>query len=328
MDKKQGKLLVYLQLSGENLHSVSRKIAATALYLGRQRDWLVEAAVFTPKLTEKARDALLEPGFDRVTVVEGEACDGFFPEMEAAALKEICSENTQVVLFLATPEGRTLSAMTAAVMHTGVTADCTALSFTEEGLLLQTRPAFSGNRMASIVTRNARPQMASLRFASPETYEKRKTRLVLCRPPVGNFPVYQREWVERTSDSGENRKILLAVGGGLRQKEDLTLFRELANRLGGELLCSRALVDRGWMPRSCQIGLSGRSVSTKKLLCFGISGSVQFQAGLDHIETLCAVDLQENTPLMRMADLPVAGNLYDVAKAMLEQLAVDKDFAP
>lgn len=313
-------ILVLLQAFPQSLHPISKKILTTARALGMERHGMVRGVLFCTELSEELEVELVDSGLQDVLVLEGEKYRPFIPEHQAQALAELVGDRADVVLVPATPEGRAVSSMLAAILHTGVTADCTQLSFTEDGLLLQTRPAFSGSMMASIVTKTARPQIASLRFSTPITPPVDKTPIIRQTASAGPTP-YKVEWTELV---GKNRsgtgELILAVGGGLRAKEDVELFHTLAEKMGAELCCSRALVDRGWLSRDHQIGLSGQSISPKLLITFGISGSVQFQAGLERVERLCVVDTDSESPLMKRADLPLEGDLYAVAQAMLEQV--------
>lgn len=316
----QNELVVLLQAFPRSLHPISRKILTTARALGEQRSGPVRGVLFCPELGPELEEELKAAGLDEVLVLEGEKYRPFVPEDQACALAELVRDRADVVLVPATPEGRAVSSMLAAMLHTGVTADCTRLSFTEDGLLLQTRPAFSGSMMASILTRTARPQIASLRFASPVEGPAGETVITRMEDPDGT-PAYEARWLDMVDGAGRGTdEFILAVGGGLRAKEDLDRFRELAEALGAGLCCSRALVDRGWLSRDHQIGLSGRSVSPKLLITFGISGSVQFRAGLERVEKLCVVDTDPESPLMKRADLPLVGDLYAVAQAMLEEM--------
>lgn len=318
--REQKEILVLLQAFPRSLHPISKKIVTTARALGAERNGPVRCVLFCPELNEELEQELSDSGLDEVMVLEGERYRPFIPEHQARALAGLAGDRADVVLVPATPEGRAVSSMLAAILHTGVTADCTQLSFTENGLLLQTRPAFSGSMMASIVTKTARPQIASLRFSTPMDPPVDKTPVIRRKDPAEPAP-YPVEWIELV---GENRsgagEFILAVGGGLRAKEDVELFRTLAEAMGADLCCSRALVDRGWLSRDHQIGLSGQSVSSRLLLTFGISGSVQFRAGLEEVERLCVVDTDPESPLMKRADLPLVGDLYAVAQAMLEQV--------
>ena len=311
-------LTVLLQAFPEALHPISRAVLTTAIRLSREGGYTCRGVLFTAEPSEALAAELKTCGLDEVLWVQGSAFSAFIPEEQTRELAQLAGEDSDVLLFPATPEGRALSAMTASVLHTGVTADCTELSFNEEGLLVQTRPAFSGTMMASILTGETRPQIASLRFGSKVEPNGDETKLtVLHREP--SAPLYETEWTERVDAPREEAKeIILAVGGGLKEKDDLDLFRKLADKLGAELCCSRILVERGWLPRSCQIGLSGRSVEPRVLIAFGISGSVQFRAGLGAVGTLCAVNTDPNAPLMKLADLPLTGDLYGLARAMLD----------
>lgn len=303
---------VWLQLSDRGLHPISQNVISTARALGG--GFRTQGVLFTEKLTDEGE--LQQSGLDEILVVEGPAFGGFCPEAQAQVLKAL--EPSEILLFPATPEGRTLSSMTAALLHTGVTADCTSLSFREDGRLLQVRPAFSGSRMATIVTER-NPQIASLRFSMPASEPKGDTMIQRISRP--DMAPYEMAWVDRVCQNREKKDLILAVGGGIRRQEDLELFSNLAEKLGGELCCSRALVDRGWMPRACQIGLSGRSIDAKTLLTFGISGSVQFQAGLGQVERLIAVDLNPQAPILGLADLPIQGDLYAIGEALLRNLS-------
>ena len=317
----KGNITVLLQAFSDGLHPISRKVLTTARFLGKTGGYPVRGVVFCTELSEIVEEELRRSGLDRILVYEGEEYGPFIPEHQADVLAQLTGTDTDILLFPATPEGRALSSMTAAKLHTGVTADCTELSFTEDGLLLQTRPAFSGNMLASIVTARSRPQIASLRFASPVEEPTGETAVVRCRASEAYRAPYGTVWLDRVKGSaGNGGRVILAVGGGLREKSDLDLFRILAEKLGAELCCSRMLVDRGWLPRSCQIGLSGRSVSPKLLLTFGISGSVQFRAGLDHAGRLCAVNTDPEAPIMKLADLPLVADCTETALAMLKQL--------
>lgn len=316
---QEKEIVVLLQAFPRNLHPISKKILTTARALGEERGSPVRGILFCPDLHSALEHELKSSGLDEVFVLEGENFRTFVPEYQARILAELVKGRADVVLVPATPEGRSISSMLAAILHTGVTADCTELSFTEDGLLLQTRPAFSGSMMASIVTKTARPQIASLRYATPVGKRAGETAVIRHMDPVRAEP-YRTTWVDLL-DGVETKKgtFVVAVGGGVRAKEDLALFRELADALGAELYCSRALVDRGWLGRERQIGLSGQSVSPKLLIAFGISGSVQFRAGIEQVERLCVVDIDSETPLMKRADLPLEGDLYAVARSMLEQ---------
>lgn len=303
-------LTVCLQMAGNRLSAISRQILTTARALAREGGLQTWGIVFLPDVCREAERELRASGLEKITVFTG--ADSFCPEDMSLAITGLGTP--EILLFPATPEGRALSSMTAARFRTGVTADCTALSFTKEGYLLQTRPAFSGSRLASIVTEHARPQIASLRFSMPADPVKGETELEFRSLPESSGG--DTRWLDRTQSSEENRDIVLAVGGGLREKADGERVRILAEKLGADLGCSRELVDRGWLPRSCQVGLSGRMIRCRLLITLGVSGSQQFLAGIGHADTILSVDRSPDTPLMKLADIPIQCDLYEVFKAM------------
>ena len=310
----KGLLQVCLQQRGQGLHPISRQILTTARRLASDSGRLCQGVLFASTAAPSLLQELENSGLDEVILFLDPVYSQFYPELMG---KAICSlEKPDILLFAATPEGRLLSSAVAAYLETGVTADCTALSFTSEGLLLQTRPAFSGSRMADILTVRTTPQIASLRFGM-ETARIRGKTVIRTVQGLSQVP-YPAIWTEQAGIREETEKIVLAIGGGLREKADLALFSALSAKLGAELLCSRALVERGWMDRSRQIGLSGRAVECRLLIACGISGSVQFRAGLQKVDTLCVIDRNPDTALMKLADLPLAADLYEVAQALLK----------
>lgn len=300
-------LRVYVQLDGERIHPVSRAVITTARALGK--NYVTQGVAFGDGVWDL--QGLEETGLDECILAEGPGFGQFLPEAQVEFLSNM--EESEIFLFPATPEGRTLSSMTAALLHTGVTADCTALDFQEDGRLLQTRPAFSGDRMATIVTRT-RPQMASLRFGMAVEEPEKKTPVIRVQVPTA--PAYRAIWEDLACQEDRKQKLVLAVGGGLRQKEDLEIFKKLAGSLNCELCCSRVLVDRGWMEKKQQIGLSGRSLRAGTLVTFGISGSQQFLAGLQQVDCLIAVDENPSAPILGRADIPLLGDLYAIAQSM------------
>ena len=302
-------LRVYLQPSGSSLHPISRKVLTTARYLGNQGSAKTQGVLFTEHLEEGQRQALLHCGLDEVLIFEGSCFAGFFPELQGDCLETL--EVPEIFLFPATPEGRILSAIMGARLHTGVTADCTELSFGEDGRLVQVRPAFSGNRLARILT-DENPQIASLRFSMPVPEPTGSTRLLL--QPWEKPSPYPSCWLDRREQEAQTIPLALVIGGGIRRKEDIEVFEALAQKLGAKLFCSRALVQRGWMERRRQIGLSGSCISAERMITLGVSGSLQFQAGLQKIGHLLAVDENPDTPLMALADTPIQGDLYEILK--------------
>ena len=223
-----------------------------------------------------------------------------------------------VLLAGGTPIGRTLAPRLAARFRTGLTADCTVLDIKENTDHEQLRHAFGGNLMAHINTPNHRPQFATVRykiFALPEPVENPSGVIEHCSVEpsklVSDIRVVAVE--PKSPEVGiEETEVIVAVGRGVKKQVELDLFRRLAAMRIGQLAGTRCLVENGWLDHRCQFGLSGRTVSPKLILCCGISGSVQFVAGMKGAEKLIAVNTDPAAPIFNVAHIGIVGDLYEV----------------
>jgi electron transfer flavoprotein alpha subunit len=312
-------LLLVLQQYGGGIHPISRELAAAAVRLAEQGGLRSAGILITGELGEKAGAELRGCGLGEVYVYEDPRYHPFIAEYHCAALLHLAGVlRPEVILAGATPEGRVLAPMAAIHLKSGVTADCTGLSM-EQGLLVQTRPAFGGNVMARIVTPIARPQIATVRYGILRDSEKAsaaaETRIISAACPLP-APVVNVMVTEETFREEGGADIILALGGGVRAKEDIERFRAVCAAGRIELMCSRSLVERGWFPRSRQIGLSGRSVSPRLLLTLGVSGSVQFAAGIQGARKIIAVTTDPEAPILRIADIPLIADIYQVIEEL------------
>lgn len=232
------------------------------------------------------------------------------------------------VLVGATNLGRSLGPRIAARFKTGMTADCTRLEMRENTDLVQIRPAFGGNIMAKIITTNTRPQFCTVRekiFDSMERIDNVDGEIVemsLDNVDLDNLKaakvidVIKKEKVANIADSD----ILVVIGRGLKKEEDKALFQELADKLGGMLASSRALVEIGWMDPTRQIGLSGKTVKPKLLITFGVSGAVQFAAGMNSCEYIVSVNTDQKAPIFDIAHVCICADMYEIARNMIREL--------
>lgn len=237
---------------------------------------------------------------------------------------EIRSIGPDAVLFPATVRGRFLSAWTAARLETGLTADCTGLSVTEDGLLKQTRPAYRGHLIAEILCRTRRPQMASVRpgifpppdavclrpgavrSAAPEPFpEALKTILTDRQPLTGGVSLQQA-------------KAVVAGGKGIGGREGFELLFRLADALHGAVGASRSAVDAGWISYEHQVGQTGAAVRPRLYIAFGISGMVQHIAGMRGSGVVVAVNQDPNAPIFSAADYGIVAPWRETAEYMLE----------
>jgi electron transfer flavoprotein alpha subunit len=310
------RLLVVLQQHGAGIHPISLELSAVARRLARAGKMQTAGILITGELGEKSRLDILQSGLGEVYVYEDTQYHPFNAEFHCAALVDCAAQlKPEIVLVGATPEGRILAPMAAIPLNTGVTADCTELDIDETGLLIQTRPAFGGGIMARIITAEARPQIATVRYGILRGNASKGadlTRILKTAVPLPESKIQSILIEETETESEENPVAIMALGAGIRAKEDLDFFRKTAAACQMELMCSRSLVERGWFSRNRQIGLSGRNVSPKLLVTLGISGSVQFMAGIGGAQKIIAVNINPDAPILRIAHLPLVGDLYEI----------------
>jgi electron transfer flavoprotein alpha subunit len=311
-------ILVLLQARAGGVHSLSLELAGAARRLAVEGGFRTAGAFFTGNLSAAAETALETCGLEDVWVYQDERFSPFVPELHASALVHCAGTlRPSILLAGATPEGRSVAPLAAVPLETGVTADCTDLAIGAGGLLVQTRPAFGGGLMARIITPLARPQIATVRYGVLRGAEAPgKTRLRSAS--VGPLPP-ARTRIEALAPSGvsgdddDDTEYALVLGGGIRGREDIGLFKRMGESLKADVFCSRILVERGWFPQSRQVGLSGRCIAPRLLITLGVSGSVQFMAGIQGAKKICAVTTDPLAPILRIADLPLICDLYQVA---------------
>lgn len=319
-------ILVYIECRRGNVHPVVRELLAEAGRLaGKLGEEVYGAAV--GRGLEEVPGQLAGCPLARLCLYETE--DEYSPLHYEKIMAECIEEvRPSIVLIGGTQEGRALAPRLAVAFESGLTADCTSLDIEEDGCLVQVRPAFGGNVMASIVTRHTRPQFATVRpgimEASWGTSAKAPEILRICVPPADDrFRILEVEKKE-APDGITDAKVLVVAGRGVKKKEDLGMLEELAELLGGRLASSRALVEKGWMPPQCQIGLSGSTVSPEYMITCGVSGTVQFMAGMRHTKNIVAVNTDPDARIFEIAHYPVCGDLYEIVPAMIERLKAGK----
>jgi electron transfer flavoprotein alpha subunit len=320
------------------LKTVSFELLARGRSLADKRGVHLCAILIGPALEDAGLQELIARGADEVIVVQDEELKFFNNEAYSAILETLIREyEPEIILGAATSSGRTLMPYTAVKVHAGLTADCTGLDIEEgTGLLLQTRPAIGGNIMATIKTPNVRPQMATVRPRSSRPLEKDTSRkgtvnrfsLKDTLPGGGSFPVLKET---RTRVTGyrreaagfanlEEAEVIVAGGRGLKKGENIGILREIAALLGGEVGASRDVVDRGWISYPHQVGLSGKTVSPKVYLAFGISGAIQHLAGIKTSETIVSVNTDPDANIHKLADIAIVGDAFEVLGELKKRL--------
>ncbi len=230
----------------------------------------------------------------------------------------------EVFLFGATSFGRSLAPRLAARLGTGLTADCTELAMGEDGLLRQTRPAFGGNLMATILCPVRRPQMATVRpgvFAPAVPDAGRSGRVREFPLPELPSRVTIRERTELPPvESIAGASVLVVAGRGIGSRKNLALVQEFARRIGAAWGCSRPLVDAGWCEHAHQVGQTGCSVAPRLLISLGVSGAVQHLAGIRRAETVVAVNTDPQAPIFQVSQYGIQGDCVEILREWLRQL--------
>lgn len=327
VDKTKWKgICVFADYEDGRIHPVTFELIGKALELKSKINHPVHCLFMGYDIKESA-EQLLYYGVDEVFVYDRPQLESFQIEPYAAVFEDYIGKvKPNVILVGATPVGRQLAPKVAARFRTGLTADCTVLDIKENTDLVQIRPAFGGNIMAQILTPNHRPQMATVRYKvmnQPRRNKEKRGTITVCQIDgaklKSGIQVLRISKKEKTK-SIENAEILVAAGRGVKCKEDLKMLEELAGILNGELACTRPLVEAGWMDARRQIGLSGRTVRPKLIITCGVSGAVQFAAGMKSSEKIFSINKDENASIFAVSHVGVVGDIYEVVPKLIDIL--------
>ncbi|EQJ61560.1 electron transfer flavoFAD-binding domain protein [Clostridioides difficile P32] len=284
-----GNVLVVIEQRENVIQTVSLELLGKATEIAKDYDTKVSALLLGSKV-EGLIDTLAHYGADEVIVVDDEALAVYTTEpYTKAAYEAIKAADPIVVLFGATSIGRDLAPRVSARIHTGLTADCTGLAVAEDTkLLLMTRPAFGGNIMATIVCKDFRPQMSTVRPGVMKKNEPDETKEAVINRFKVEFndadklvQVVQVIKEAKKQVKIEDAKILVSAGRGMGGKENLDILYELAEIIGGEVSGSRATIDAGWLDKARQVGQTGKTVRPDLYIACGISGAIQHIAGME-----------------------------------------------
>ncbi len=225
------------------------------------------------------------------------------------------------VLIGATPRGREIAPRVASELGTGLTTNCIALR-AEGRKVVMTRPAFGGNLMADIECLKF-PQMATVRpgtFPTPERKEGTGTVIYWQYKGGMNKEIISEERIDESNDDICDARILISLGDGIRDRKFIAVAESIARKVGGMVSCSRSLVEKGWMPRSRQVGMSGKTVAPDLYIAFGISGTVQHRAGMVSARRIIVVNSDPDAPIHKSADLSLITDAGDVLREIDKSL--------
>ncbi|OGU14128.1 MAG: electron transfer flavoprotein subunit alpha [Geobacteraceae bacterium GWC2_53_11] len=235
----------------------------------------------------------------------------------------------EIVLMGASGMGRDLAGAVATRMKTGLTADCTGLGIDDKGNLMQTRPAFGGNIMATIMCDRFRPQMSTVRpqvMPLPEKRDNTSGEIVRdsFAPNEKNIFTKVLEIIREKNGSDDidlaGAEFIVSGGRGLMSKDNFSLLHELANELGGVIGGSRSAVDAGWLPQDRQVGQTGKTVRPKIYIACGISGAIQHLVGMQDSDVIIAINRDKEAPIFEVATYGIVGDLFQVIPEMIRQI--------
>ena len=316
-------VMVFAEQHESKLHPVTFELLGKGREIADKLGVELSGILLGWGVSEAARE-LIYRGADKVFLVEHPSLKFFDPvRYKHNIVRIIEDEKPELVLFGATPLGRSLAPRVAVALSTGLTADCIDIVVDEEGDIVQVRPAFTGNIIAHIKTRT-RPVMATVRYRVMRPLPRdpgRKGRIIV-RDPVLNGETGIRI-VRKVRDKSvriTDADIVVAAGRGLKRPEDLRMIEELASLLGGVVGASRPLVDEGWISRDHQVGFSGNVVRPRLYIACGISGSPQHLAGMRNSQIIVAINVDPSAPIFRHADYGIVGDLYEIVPKLIERL--------
>jgi electron transfer flavoprotein alpha subunit len=318
---------VFIEQKNGRIQSVAYELLGKAQELAKKLDCQVSGVLIGYDLDEHL-DELIWHGADNIYLVEAPELANFQDEPYTNILVKLVQKyKPEIVLCGATAIGRSLISRVAVLIKAGLTADCTGLDIdTDKKILLQTRPAFGGNIMATIISPNYRPQMATVRHKVMEPLASdrhRKGKII--RETFDNSLYFSRtklldivEEIETLVNLAE-ADIIVSGGRGMGGPENFKILEELAHVLGAAVGASRAAVDSGWMPYSHQVGQTGRTVAPKIYIACGISGQIQHLVGMQSSKIIVAINKDPDAPIFKVATYGIVGDLFQIIPALTKR---------
>jgi electron transfer flavoprotein alpha subunit len=332
---------IYAQQVDNKIDKISFELIGKAKDLAKDLKTEVTAILLGYKVKDLAEE-LGKYGADKVIVVDDSELEVYRTEPYTQALTAVVEKyKPEILLVGATAIGRDLGPRVSARVGTGLTADCTMLEIGDFPLvegpnqkhnqLLMTRPAFGGNTIATIACPDHRPQMATVRPGVMEAIKplkKSKAEIIDFKVKLekNNCYVEILDIVHAVNDIADiqDAKILVSGGRGVGSPENFKLLEDLAEALGGQVACSRAVVDSGWKPKDMQVGQTGKTVRPKVYFAIGISGAIQHVAGMEEADLIIAINKDETAPIFDVADYGVVGDLNKIVPELTKRIKAAK----
>jgi len=322
---------VFAEQRGGKLSRVSLELLGRARDIADQLNQDVSALLLGSQVS-KLTDTLIAYGADKVYLAQHRALENYRTLAYTKVIEELVAKHRPNILLIgATHIGRDLAPRVSRRVGAGLTADCTELTIDrEEGVLLQTRPAFGGNVMATIANRYSRPQMATVRPGVMEARRKpgnkgkvTRHKVSLLEKDIGTkiFDIIREK---KKSVSLADAKIIVAGGRGVGSEEEMKCLFSLAELVEGEMAGTRIIVEEGWLPVERQVGQTGQTVRPEIYIACGISGAIQHRAGMLGSRYVIAINKDERAPIFEVADWGIVGDLHKVVPALTKAIRDSK----
>ena len=314
------------------IHTVSLELLAWGRELANDLNAPLASVVIGSNVMG-CTETLISHGADKVYIIDNAEFENFRADIVVNSLEKLIEKyNPSILIASATTQGRTIMPMLSARLGCGLTADCTEMTIdpkTKE--LIQTRPAIGGNVMADIKTRGRDPQMCTVRPKSkrPLLADAAHSGTIIEESVSADALESLLTYIGFEAEKAvglplQEAELIIAGGKGMKTAKNFAKLDELAELLEGSVGATRAAVDLGWAPYSAQIGLSGKAVTPRMYIAFGISGAVQHIAGTSGSETIIAINHDPEAPIFRVADLSIQGDAVEILEILIEKIKARK----
>lgn len=320
---------VFIEHYQGKIHPVSLELIGKAKELASVVNHPIYAVIFTDDVS-KFGDELLAYGVDKVYAYEDSRLKHFNVQIYTNMMEDFINKvKPSVILYGGTSIGRSFAPRVAARFKTGLTADCTILEMKENTDLIQNRPAFGGNIMAGIVCPNTRPQMATVRYKIFKMPEKVTPHGEIVKMDTSKLSFESKLRLVEINEKPKEvdiseADVIVACGRPFNTKESLQMAEELADLLGGQVAVTRPLIEMGLVDPKKQIGLSGRTVAPKVLINLGISGAVQYTAGMTGSELVFSINTDKKAPIFDVSHYGLVGDVFEILPKLIEDIKVLK----
>lgn len=324
-------IAVYVEHHNGSIHPVTYELIGKAREMASKIKQPVYCVFVGKDIKDKCNN-LISYGVDEVFVYDEDEFKDFRIEPYAKVIENFIKNIKPTIMLVGgTTLGRSLAPRLAARFRTGLTADCTILDIQSNTDLDQIRPAFGGNIMAHINTPNNRPQFATVRykiFSVPEKVQNATGKITLCQIEKKELSskIKVLSVKEKNKEVGlEEAEVIVVASRAIKKQEDMEMIYKLAGKLNAQVAGTRPVIEAGWIDAKKQIGLSGRTVKPKLIITCGVSGAVQFVAGMQGADYIVAINKDDKAPILDVAHLALIGDIYDIIPKLIEKIENKKD---